>query len=40
MTARQLIDWAWTNIQNMFEFVTKLEFIDEEKFLYKRNSGT
>jgi hypothetical protein len=38
MTPRQLLNWAQTDMQNMiFEFVTELEFIKEEKLLFQRN---
>jgi hypothetical protein len=40
MTPRQLFNWAQTNIQNRnFEFVTELEFKEDEKLLFKRNSA-
>jgi hypothetical protein len=40
MTPRQLFDWPQTSIQNMnFEFVTELEFVEEDKLLFKRNSA-
>jgi hypothetical protein len=40
MTTRQLFNWVQTNIQNMnFEFVTELEFIEEEIHLFERNSA-
>jgi hypothetical protein len=40
MTPRQLFDWAQTNIKNMnFEFVTKLEFMEEGNLLFKINSA-
>jgi hypothetical protein len=40
MTSRQLVNWEQTNIQNMnFEFVTELEFVEEEKLLFKRDSA-
>jgi hypothetical protein len=39
MTPRQMFNWTQTNIQNInFEFFTELEFIEEEKLLFKRNS--
>jgi hypothetical protein len=40
-TPRQLVNWCKTNMQSMnFKFVTELEFTEDKKLLFKRNSTT